>query len=98
MSIGISFSVHCARRSATLEFPRRIRRMTDLLRKAFVEVFGIPEQEQDALADLIFAAIKSKELDRDPEKYPRLPREFQDDARSGLPPDRASRLSFAFPV
>jgi hypothetical protein len=56
---------------------------TDLLRKAFEEAFGIPKHEQDALAELIFAAIKSEELDRDPEKFRRLLREFRDDARSG---------------
>jgi hypothetical protein len=56
---------------------------TDLLKKAFERVSGIPEHQQDALAELIFAAIKSEELDREPEKFRRLLREFRDDARSG---------------
>jgi hypothetical protein len=58
-------------------------KVTDLLKEAFEKASRIPECEQDALAELIFAAIKSEELDRDPEKFRRLLREFRDDARSG---------------
>ena len=53
-------------------------------KKAFKEASRIPEVEQDDLADLIFAAIKSEELDRDPEKLWRLIRDFRDNARSGF--------------
>ena len=58
--------------------------MTALLKKAFAGASGIPEHEQNALAELIFAAIKSEDVDRDPEKCRRLLREFRDDARSGF--------------
>jgi hypothetical protein len=56
--------------------------MLDLLKKAFKEASRISDHEQDELADLIFVALKSKELDRDPEKYRCLLREFQDYMRS----------------
>ena len=56
--------------------------MLNLLKRAFKEASRIPEHEQDALANLVFAAIRSKELDRDPEKYQCLLREFQDYMRS----------------
>ena len=57
--------------------------MTDLLKKAFKGASRIPEHEQDALADLIFAAIKSEELDHDPEEFRRLLEEARDDDRAG---------------
>jgi hypothetical protein len=57
--------------------------MTDLLKKAFKGASRIPEHEQDALANLIFAAIKSEELDHDPEEFRRLLEEARDDARAG---------------
>jgi hypothetical protein len=57
--------------------------MTDLLKKAFKGASRIPGHEQDALANLIFAAIKSEELDRDPEEFRRLLEEARDDARAG---------------
>src|ERR1700722_4794038 len=66
-----------------LHLLRRIRSMTDLLKKAFKGASRIPEHEQDALADLIFAAIKSEELDHDPEEFRRLLEEARDDARAG---------------
>jgi hypothetical protein len=57
--------------------------MKDLLKKAFKEASRVPEHEQDALANLIFAAIKSEEPDRDPEEFRRLLEEARDDARAG---------------
>src|ERR1700730_10520862 len=70
-------------RTCFLHFPRRIRSMTDLLKKAFKGASRIPEHEQDALANLIFAAIKSEELDHNPEEFRRLLEEARDDARAG---------------
>jgi hypothetical protein len=58
--------------------------MRDLLKKAFKGASRIPEHEQDALAHLIFAAIKSEEPDHDPEEFRRLlEEEARDDARAG---------------
>jgi hypothetical protein len=57
--------------------------MTDLLKKAFKEASRVPKHEQDALAELIFAALQSEELDRDPEKFRRLLEEARDDFRAG---------------
>jgi len=56
--------------------------MLNLLKRAFKEASRIPEHEQHALANLVFAAIRSKKLDRDPEKYRCLLREFQECMRT----------------